>query len=50
MIGSMIIVPVVSLITPKLDGRLVSDCFACYERKVEVTAKISLGDEEDESR
>lgn len=50
MIGSMIIVPVVSLITPKLDSRLVSDCFACYERKVEVTAKISLGDEEDESR
>ena len=46
MLGSMIIVPVVSMLTPKLDDTLVSDCFACYERKVEVSAKLSLGDDE----
>lgn len=46
MISGLIIVPVISLITPKPDDSLINDCFACYEREVKVHAKFSLGDEE----
>ena len=46
MLAGLIIVPVVSLITPKPDDKLVTDCFSCYDREVKVHAKFSLGDKE----
>lgn len=46
MLASLIIVPAVSLLTPKPDDRLVDSCFSCYEKEVKVPAKFSLGDEE----
>lgn len=42
MIAGLIIVPVVSLITPKPEKQLVSDAFACYEKKVQASQKNSL--------
>ncbi len=45
MIAGLIIVPVVSLITPKPDRKLVDDAFACYEEKVLVAQREALGDE-----
>lgn len=47
MIASLIIVPVVSLITPKLNKKYVDDIFDGYEEKVTVPNKIVL-DETDE--
>lgn len=46
MFAGLIVVPVVSLITPKPEKKLVEDCFACYDSKVEVQAKYALGEEE----
>ncbi len=43
MLAGLIVVPVVSLLTPKPDGQLVSHVFSCYDRRVEVTAKDSIG-------
>ncbi len=45
MIAGLIIVPVVSLFTPKLKKESVDAMFACYENKVLVSAKEALGDE-----
>ena len=45
MLAGLVIVPVVSLFTPKPDAKLVEDTFACYNRKQIVTAKESLGEE-----
>ena len=45
MLFSLILVPVVSWITKKPDIEKVNDCFSCYDRKVVVSAKDSLGDE-----
>ncbi len=42
MLAGLIIVPVVSLITPKPDKKLVEDSFACYEKKVQASQKNSL--------
>lgn len=44
MIAGLIVVPIVSLITPKLNKEMVENTFACYEEKVEVTEKTSLGE------
>ncbi len=44
MIIGLIIVPVVSLITPKLRKEDVDPCFVGFDEKVEVSAKRSLGD------
>ncbi len=44
MIMGLIIVPAVSLITPKPDKKLVDSAFACYEKMVEVEQKKTLGD------
>ena len=44
MLGGLIIVPVVSAISPKTDKKLVDDIFTCYDEKVVVSAKKSLGD------
>ncbi len=46
MLAGLIIVPVVSLITPKPDNQLIENCFSCYEKEVKVPAKFALGDEE----
>ena len=44
MIGGLIIVPLVSLITPKPDKRACDEMFACYGERVTVEAVKSLGD------
>jgi len=43
MLAGLIIVPVVSLFTPKPDKSLVDNTFACYEKKTEVSQKTALG-------
>lgn len=45
MIAGLVIVPVVSLVTPKQKLETVNEMFACYESKVLVSAKEALGDE-----
>jgi len=45
MIAGLIIVPVVSLITPKLPQQHLDQVFSCYDRKVLVTVKDSIGDQ-----
>ncbi len=45
MIAGLIIVPVISLITPKQKPEIVNDMFACYDSKVLVSAKEALGEE-----
>ncbi|MBQ8972850.1 MAG: sodium:solute symporter family protein [Clostridia bacterium] len=44
MIAGLIIVPVVSLFTPKPDSSIVDDAFACYDKDVVVKAREALGD------
>ena len=44
MLAGLVIVPVVSLVTPKPDKKLVDFAFAGYDRKVVVSARDSLGD------
>ncbi|MCI8647816.1 MAG: sodium:solute symporter [Firmicutes bacterium] len=48
MLAGLIIVPVVSLISPKPDNGLVEESFNCYNKTVKVPAKFALSDEEDE--
>ncbi|MDO4866285.1 MAG: sodium:solute symporter [Clostridia bacterium] len=48
MLAGLVIVPVVSLFTPKPDRKLVDFAFEAYERKVVVTVRDSLGDSEKE--
>ncbi|MBE5803117.1 MAG: sodium:solute symporter family protein [Clostridiales bacterium] len=45
MIAGLIIVPVVSLLTPKLPQQHLDQVFACYDRQVLVTVKDSIGDQ-----
>ena len=42
MIVGLVIVPIVSLITPKMNKKQVDDIFECYEEKVTITKKRSL--------
>ena len=44
MLAGLVIVPVVSFITPKLEKNFVERAFSCYEKKVEVVQKKTLGD------
>jgi hypothetical protein len=46
MLAGLVIVPVVSLVTPKPDRQLVDYAFAAYDRKVVVTVRDSLGESE----
>ncbi|MCR5610194.1 MAG: sodium:solute symporter family protein [Lachnospiraceae bacterium] len=46
MIVSLIIVPVVSLITPKMDNKELDEIFACYEEKVVVTKREAYEEQE----
>ena len=48
MIAGLVIVPLVSLITPKPDAKAVESIFAAYNRKQIVTAKEYIGDEVEE--
>ena len=43
MLGGLIIVPIVSLVTPKPDEKLVEDAFACYNKENVVSQKTALG-------
>ena len=42
MIAGLIVVPIVSVITPKLEKERVDDIFVCYDEKVTITKKRSL--------
>lgn len=42
MLVSLVLVPVVSMITPKMDGKEVDQIFSCFDKKVEVSVKKSL--------
>ncbi len=44
MTAGLILVPAVSLITPKLEDSFIDAAFSCYERKTEVPIKNDLGD------
>ena len=43
MLAGLVLVPAVSLFTPKPDQKLVDGAFACYEEKTAVSKKTSLG-------
>ncbi len=43
MLAGLVIVPVVSWLTPKPDQKLVDDAFACYEKGTVVAQKTALG-------
>jgi len=45
MLAGLVIVPVVSLITPKLSKAKVDDIFKCYDEKVTIEKKYSLPEE-----
>ncbi|HIU26013.1 MAG TPA: sodium:solute symporter [Candidatus Copromorpha excrementigallinarum] len=47
MMAGLVIVPVVSLITPKPDQEFTDDCFRCYDTTTQVALKFSLPDEEE---
>ena len=44
MVAGLILVPLVSLFTPKPDRRLVEETFSCYEEKVLVRQRQALGE------
>ena len=44
MLGGLVLVPIVSLVTPKMDAQKTEDMFVCYDREVVVFAKKSLGE------
>lgn len=46
MIAGLVIVPVVSLVTKAPDQKRLEAVFSCYERKVTVTVKDSIGEQE----
>ena len=48
MLGGLVLVPLVSLCTPKMKKETVDQIFACYDKKVEVSAKTVLKEDEDE--
>ena len=47
MIAGLILVPLVSLVTPKPDEKLVEETFACYNEKVVVLQSSQLGEKEE---
>ena len=49
MLAGLVIVPAVSLISAAPDKKHTDGCFACYERKVAVRARESLGAQEEEN-
>lgn len=49
MLAGLVLIPVVSLITPKMDDAKVEQCFAGYSDKVVVERRYSLEENEDEA-
>ncbi len=47
MIAGLILVPIVSLITPKMNREVVEEAFACYNKVVHVPEKMFLTEEDD---
>lgn len=43
MLAGLVIVPVISLITPKLESSFINAAFSCYEKKTQVPVKEKLG-------
>ena len=48
MIGGLIIVPIVSLVTPKLSKEKIDSIFECYDESVTVTKRVYLKEEEED--
>lgn len=48
MVAGLIVVPVVSLVTPKLDKKKTEKIFACYDEEVQVKRKVALPEKESE--
>ncbi len=46
MIAGLIVVPIVSLVTPKLNKEKVDGIFACYDEEVQVKRKVALPEKE----
>ncbi len=44
--GSLIVVPLVSFVTPKLPKERVDDAFACYDKEVKTRSRYALSQEE----
>ncbi len=47
MLLSLLIVPIVSLVTPKLSAEFLEETFACYDEKVTAAHKLILNEDED---
>jgi SSS family solute:Na+ symporter len=47
MIAGLIVVPIVSVLTPKLKKETVDEIFTCFDEKVTVEQKLALPDDED---
>ena len=45
MLAGLVIVPVVSLVTPAPDKKRLDEVFSCYDRKVTVTVRDSIGEQ-----
>lgn len=45
MVGGLVLVPLVSLVTPKMQASFVDKIFTCYDEKVEVEQKMYLKEE-----
>jgi SSS family solute:Na+ symporter len=48
MVAGLIVVPIVSLITPKMKKDTMKAVFSCYEKKVSVEQKMILTEKEEE--
>jgi len=48
MIAGLVVVPVVSLITRKLDKKMVDDVFSCYDESVVVTKRVAIVQKEEQ--
>ena len=47
MLGGLILVPIVSLLTPKMEAKNVDDIFSCYDVEVETKARNVLPEQKD---
>ena len=45
MLAGFVIVPVISLVTPKPDRKFVEDAFSCYTKTVTVRQSSALADD-----
>jgi SSS family solute:Na+ symporter len=46
MLAGLVIIPLVSFVTPKPDEQFVNQVFSCYDKKVTVRQTEALGDGE----